>query len=131
MKTILWHKQSEETRDSQILQNEEYHYWCTSPNIIKVESSAWTANKVQRVQDIRFSQQCCWGSTYSEMWWCFIGQVIPDISKALQSCESLGTTRSATKHHVLEDLDLHYKQISVWKCLWEEMTEIFQNRLVW
>jgi len=43
----------------------------------------------------------------------------------------VGTTRSATKHHVLEDFDLNYKQISVWKCSWEEMTEIVPNRRVW
>lgn len=58
-------------------------------------------------------------------------QVIPDISKALQFSESLGTTHSAMKLHILDDFDLNYKQISVWKCSWEEMTEIIQNRLVW
>ena len=57
---------------------------------------------------------------------CVFGQVIPDISKALQSCEFLGTTCSAIKHHILEDFDLSYKQISVWKCSWKKWLKSFK-----
>jgi hypothetical protein len=53
-----------------------------------------------KLQDLRFSQRCCWGFMSSVMWQCVIGRVVPDVLKAIRFFKTSGTTHPTTQHHI-------------------------------
>jgi len=66
----------------------------TDSNMIKI---TWTT-----LQDLRFSQQCCWRFQSHEGFDTFAGQLVPSASRAQQSFETSGTTYLMTQRHIIK-----------------------------
>ena len=68
----------------------------------------WTQSKihVNTMQDLRFSQWCCWRFKSFEIWQCVTLNCLTLKSKTLCYFRKLETTHQTKQHHVLEILNL-------------------------
>jgi len=78
----------------------------------------WTGSKscVNTMQDLRFSQWCCWRFKSSEIWHCVTLNCLTLKSKTLCYFRKLETTHQTKQHHVLEVLNLQVIRFSIFSC---------------
>ena len=67
-------------------------------------ASNWDITEVLLLQDLRFSEQCCWWCKSSEMLCCVVGQAVTNVLKELQFFKMFGVTHLTTQCHIPEDL---------------------------
>lgn len=69
--------------------------------------------QLPNMENLRFSQRCCWRFKSSVMWCCVVAeQVVPDVSKHCSAFIfrvkiNISNYSPKTEHHIPEDLNLH------------------------